>query len=218
MPRLISNDVKKKILLLRRNGHSLNEITQVVKVAKSSVSRLVKEVHIEKKYRKFYESKKNKAQTKSKKEWVLANNNAKKIIGKLRNKDKLMILLGLYWGEGTKRELNLINGDPILVRCFLEFLCLLGVSKKDLKANLRIYKGVNEDVAKKYWSLYLDLPINCFGRTNFVIGGKINKLPNGMCRVRVAKGGKYFKLLISLIEVVKNEYSLRSSMDRTVAS
>src|SRR3989338_1546198 len=46
----------------------------------------------------------------SKLEWEKAQAEATRLVGKLTARDKILVLCALYWGEGTKRELNIING------------------------------------------------------------------------------------------------------------
>ena len=42
----------------------------------------------------------------------------------------------LYWGEGTKRELNIINGDPGMMRVFISCLRSMGVNENDITIGL----------------------------------------------------------------------------------
>lgn len=63
--------------------------------------------------------------------------------------------LGLYWGEGNKKNKNSIklgNTDPILIEKFIEFLVkILGVNKNKIKFSLQIFSDINPRVAKGYW-------------------------------------------------------------------
>ncbi len=63
--------------------------------------------------------------------------------------------LGLYWGEGNKRNPNSIrlgNTDPGLIRKFLEFLIkILGIDKKKMRFGLQIFSDIKPQVALKYW-------------------------------------------------------------------
>lgn len=73
-----------------------------------------------------------------------------------RNDFKLLGLgLGLYWGEGHKKNkvsVRLGNTDPILIRNFMEFLVkICGVDKNDITFHLMIFNDIDPDVAKKFW-------------------------------------------------------------------
>src|SRR3989344_440095 len=52
--------------------------------------------------------------------------------------------LGLYWGEGTKANLNSIrlgNTDPQLIKKFIEFLVhFFSIKKRDFKFGLQLFK------------------------------------------------------------------------------
>ena len=113
-------------------------------------------------------------------------------------------MIGIYWGEGTKRELNIINSDPILLRAFLEFVKEIGVTKDRIKASVRVYENINQNHAINYWSNILNLDKKQFYKVEIIEGNKKGKLEFGMCRLRVEKSSKEFKLLMSLINVVKD--------------
>jgi len=63
--------------------------------------------------------------------------------------------LGLYWGEGNKRNkhsIRLGNTDPLIIRKFTKFLVeLLGVNKKRLRFGLQIFTDTPENAALHYW-------------------------------------------------------------------
>lgn len=69
--------------------------------------------------------------------------------------------IGLYWGEGSKKNKNsikLCNSDPALINKFIEFLIkILGADKNRLKFSLQIYDDVDPEGVKKYWIQYLKI-------------------------------------------------------------
>ena len=106
-------------------------------------------------------------------------------------------------GEGTKRELNIINSDAAMLRVVVHCLRDLGVSDTEFRARIRIYDDINKFKAIDYWAAALSLPVECFKSVNVLTGKKKGKLAYGMCRIRVAKGANYFKLIMSAIERIK---------------
>lgn len=63
--------------------------------------------------------------------------------------------LGLYWGEGTKRNKNSVrlgNTDPDLIRHFISFLsvCFL-CDQNRLKFGLQIFSDINPEESLDYW-------------------------------------------------------------------
>lgn len=69
--------------------------------------------------------------------------------------------IGLYWGEGSKKNKNsikLCNSDPSLINKFIEFLVkILGVDKDKLKFSLQVYDDVDSEKVKRFWIQYLKI-------------------------------------------------------------
>jgi len=69
--------------------------------------------------------------------------------------------IGLYWGEGNKKNkysIKLGNTDPALIKKFIEFLVkILGINKNDLKFSLQVFSDADPEKAKKYWIKYLNI-------------------------------------------------------------
>ena len=69
---------------------------------------------------------------------------------------KLMGLgLGLYWGEGNKKNKNAIklgNTDPRIIKKFIEFLTdILGAKRSKLRFSLQIFSDISEKQALRFW-------------------------------------------------------------------
>lgn len=77
--------------------------------------------------------------------------------------------LGLYWGEGNKRNKNSIklgNTDPSLVKKFLEFLDkIYAVDKRRLRFGLQIFSDINPKLAYSFWTGQLKFPKKQFYKT-----------------------------------------------------
>lgn len=194
-----------KIIELRSKGSSISEISTYTNKSKSVVSKYIQGVEVLPKYRKILKRKQGGSKYRSEDLWIEANQNAQKIIRKLELRDKIFLLIGIYWGEGTKRELNIINSDPILLRAFLDFIKEIGVTKDRIKASVRVYENINQNHAINHWSNILKLNKKQFYKVEIIEGNKKGKLEFGMCRLRVEKSSKEFKLLMSLINVVKDK-------------
>jgi hypothetical protein len=116
----------------------------------------------------------------------------------------MLILACLYWGEGNKTELNLINSDPNLIRVFVNCLKRLGVKDEDLLVSARIYEDLNPEKVKLFWAKTLRIHKDLIRSINVLNGKKLGKLKYGMCRVRVRKGARYFKIIMSVIDLIKS--------------
>lgn len=117
-------------------------------------------------------------------EAIYIKNNPKgdpfKIKTKLTKEDeKLMGLgIGLYWGEGNKRNkvsIRLGNTEPKLIRKFIEFLVkICGVKKKDINFNLLIFSDINPITSKKFWIKELKInPSQIRGKITVIKSGSI---------------------------------------------
>lgn len=74
--------------------------------------------------------------------------------------------LGLYWGEGTKRNKSAIrlgNTDPKLIRKFMDFLIkIYGIKRTKLRFGLQIFSDMNPKKALNYWRHELRIPASQF--------------------------------------------------------
>ncbi|HEX4103996.1 MAG TPA: hypothetical protein VHZ04_00770 [Candidatus Paceibacterota bacterium] len=69
--------------------------------------------------------------------------------------------IGLYWGEGTKADLNSVklgNADPILIQNFMTFLIKnFSIDKTDLKFGLQLFTDIDVDEALDFWTKKLNI-------------------------------------------------------------
>lgn len=76
--------------------------------------------------------------------------------------------LGLYWGEGTRRNkvsVRLGNSDPALLKTFLTFLDkVYGIQKKKLRFSIVIFHDVTPQTALNFWSKQLGVHKKQFQR------------------------------------------------------
>lgn len=195
-----------KIKKLRETGHSLNEIKNTINRGYGTVYRYIKDVPILPEYKEVWRIKRGGSKYRSLKEWEFSKNEASKIINNFVFKDKMIILSCLYWGEGNKKELSLINGDPYLVKVFLECLKSLGISTREIKISLRIFEDINKKEATDFWLKFLGLAEGSISYFEIIKGKKIGKLKYGMCRIRVKNSRKYFKFIMSMVDLIRSNF------------
>jgi len=74
--------------------------------------------------------------------------------------------IGLFWGEGNKRNkssIRLGNTDPRLIRTFLIFLDkIFRVNRAKLRFGLQVFSDISPEVARKYWMEKLNIPLSQF--------------------------------------------------------
>ncbi|MFA6341005.1 MAG: hypothetical protein WCX27_02060 [Candidatus Paceibacterota bacterium] len=194
----ISKEKISKIIELRRKGLSLNEIRKEVLVGKSTIFKYLKGVKTP------FDLRNTGSIRKSKREWEYARGIASNLIKTISGKERMLILACLYWGEGNKKELNLINSDPDLIRIFISCLMDIGVKKEDLLVSVRMYEDMNIGKVQNFWSKITGVGKNSMKKADILVGKKIGKLEYGMCRVRVRKSGTYFKLIMSMVDLIRS--------------
>lgn len=196
------------IIKLRNKGHSLNEIKDVVNRGYGTVYKYIKGVPILKEYEENWKVKRGGSRARSIREWENSKAQASNILKSFDYKDKMIILACLYWGEGNKTELNIINSDPDLIRVTVSCLIDLGVSNDDIKFGLRLFEDINKSIAVKFWADKLGISPKRISYFEIKNGKKVGKLQYGMCRVRVKKGGKYFKIIMSMVDLIKSSVQI----------
>jgi DNA-binding transcriptional MerR regulator len=195
-----------KIIRLRKLGYSIVEIRKVVPIGKTTIFRYIKDLKLSKKSIDKIRSVQGGSKRRSEAQWNIAKNKAKNLIGNITNSHSMLILASLYWGEGNKKELNLINSDSKLILTFIQCLRMLGVKNREFKISLRLYEDINKEKATNYWAKNLNFKNSDIKSINVIKGKKAGKLEYGMCRVRVEKGQQYFKLIMSMIDLIKSNF------------
>jgi len=201
--RRVTDKEKLLIVSLRSRGYSLPEIMRATNRGGSTVFQYAKGVQIKPKYYNLWKSKQGASKYRAFKNWEVARDVAKKVLGTLNKRDKILIAASLYWGEGAKKDLSLSNTDAGLIKAFVDGLKELGITKDKLKVSIRIYEDINRNSAISYWAKIIDIPKKQISSINILKGKKEGKLKYGMCRIRVSKGGNYFKIIKSVIDLIK---------------
>lgn len=199
MPKLIPKETIHKIKFLRQKGYSLPEIKKEVKASHGSVFRHIQGVKILPEYWKEWHGKQGGSIKRMKIRERLAEEKAEKTILSLSNKERMIFLTALYWGEGSKSDFNLMNTDADLISVFIQGLQkIFNISKDRLRISIRIYEDLDKRECLKYWSKITGVPVEKFVSVNILKGNKKGKLPYGMCRLRILKGGDMLKYIKAL--------------------
>ncbi|MEK9201474.1 MAG: hypothetical protein AAB944_00725 [Patescibacteria group bacterium] len=118
--------------------------------------------------------------------------------------------LGLYWGEGTKKNLRTVrlgNTDPHLVKTFLMFLRrIYNIDDSKLRFALQIFTDMDQKKEEKFWRTFLNIDAKQFYKTINTRSGSIGtyrtKSEHGVLTVYF--GNKKLRdILIGEIEKVK---------------
>ncbi len=84
-------------------------------------------------------------------------------IGQLSQRDMFILFMGLYWGEGGKRDpasIRITNCDPRLIMACLRYLRKCSSVKEErLRGEIHIHPNIEATPAKDYWSRLTAIPL-----------------------------------------------------------
>jgi hypothetical protein len=117
----------------------------------------------------------------------------------------------LYWAEGTKHRnvLTFANSDPNMVRFFLTFLRVcFNVADDRVIVRLNVYlgNGLSLHQIEEHWLQVLGLPRSCLRGHSInhfptsSSGRKRNKLPYGVCTVRIRASTRILQHIYGAIQ------------------
>ncbi|MBI4119885.1 MAG: hypothetical protein HY454_00270 [Parcubacteria group bacterium] len=101
--------------------------------------------------------------------------------------------LGIYWGEGAKRNktsLRLGNTDSGLIKKFIDFLeVLCGVKRGKLRFSLQVFNDTDPKIAQVFWCKQLGIHDRQFSKTTIIpsrgVGTYKHKNENGVLMLYV---------------------------------
>lgn len=118
-------------------------------------------------------------------------------IGKISNRDLLMLGIGLWLGEGSKtlEQIRLVNSDPDVIQLFLKwFRVICSLDDKNITASMHLYPDSRQDESLQYWMSITGLPKSQFRKTQIDrrLGKstlKIGKNQHGTLHIGVVSNG-----------------------------
>ncbi|PIR86509.1 hypothetical protein COU13_00525 [Candidatus Kaiserbacteria bacterium CG10_big_fil_rev_8_21_14_0_10_43_70] len=218
---------------LRLKGYSYKEIWDKLGVPKSTLSSWFKDLVLSQKAQDRLKVrhgigtealiKRNKMQTHiARQQATKIQNEASGEIGKLTNRDLMLIGTALYWGEGYKKlivrdgkkrtwhKISFSNTDPKMIYVFVKFMTdVLHVQIDSIKVRMRLYEHINEKEALDFWSKSIGLPKGNFQKTSYAVSISskrklpYNRLPHGTLCVEISDTKKFHRIL-GMIEGLKN--------------
>lgn len=200
------NNKKQEATTMRKEGFSYSEISLQLGIAKSTLSSWLAHELFSDEIRKnnSTDAKKkwaesiiqhNKERSKNVKEkWNVFQNESASTIGKLSDRELLLVGSALYWAEGYNRgrwSLIFCNSNPLMVKIFLKFLekiCNVAIEK--IRVQVQIHDNIVEEAAINYWMEVTNLSRNTFMKTMLQVSksskGKVgNRLLYGTFRIRI---------------------------------
>lgn len=127
-------------------------------------------------------------------------------VGRLRERELLLMGAVLYWAEGAKdkpwarrESLDFVNSDPDVISLYLHWLALLGVSKERLRFAVQIHESADADSALDFWAQLVGVPSSSFQSTVLkrhnprTTRKNVNEGYRGCLRVKVSRSAKLYQ-------------------------
>ena len=204
-------DIMVRAQALRREGHSIHEISKLLHQPKSTVSfwcrdiRLSKRhiVAIQQRHRSTSVARLLLSAEKKRTARLVSERNATSVgradVGALSKRDLFMLGVGLYWGEGYKRgskELGFTNSDPNMIRAFMCWMQdVYGTSAHDFICRVSINNTHAQRVSRvvEYWVEQTGIPKTQFTKTSLIRAVTQKKYTEpekhfGTLRIKVRRG------------------------------
>lgn len=127
-------------------------------------------------------------------------------IGTLTERELFILGIGLYWAEGGKTkphqphpQISFVNSDAGMIKAFLAWLRLMGVTDDRLRFTLQIHETADVARAEQYWINIVGLDASHFGKTTLKRHNPLTNRKNvgdtyrGCLAVRVLKGSDLYR-------------------------
>jgi|SRR3989344_4727121 len=229
---MLSNMYSKRHLLKfviedRRKGISLFDLSKKYRLSKSTVSLWCRNVKISTRAKNIIMEKWLENTNKGRVKGIIKNKqkridsiekeyiNAKNMMDTLVIRDLLVIGIGLYWAEGSKKEdgsgFSFINSDHLMIKLMYDWLIkIMSIKKKQLIINL-VINITHKDRERKilnFWSNLLDFPLGDFGNTTFIKTSHYRIYNNhsdyfGMLRIKVKSSSWLRRRILGMIKIFK---------------
>lgn len=221
---MVHKTFKVKAIALRKQGLSYREILKQVPVAKSTLALWLQSVHLsipqkQALTQKKFDAARRGAESK-RKQRISGTEELKRIarhqVGKLSEREKLLVGVALYWAEGAKQRagylsagVNFNNSDPLMLKFFKEWLLQsVGVAPSSLKFEIYLHSSQKHRLpeVKKYWAQTLEEPLENLATVYFkknVIKRNRKNTENGyygLVRIRVRSSSKLNRTIAGWVE------------------
>jgi hypothetical protein len=222
-------ELKKQAIKLRKNGKSYSEILEDVPVAKSTLSRWLRDVGLSQSQEQRLTKKKKAAQRRGAEavrqkrieKTKRIKKNARDEIDDISERELWLIGTALYWAEGTKEKpyrtsvrVSFGNSEGEMIELFIKWLVdIVGVAKDEIDCGIYIHEEHKYRIeeVKKYWQEKTGLSQESFGYVYYKDHNPETNRKNtgedyyGMLQVRVQKSTDLNRKITGWIEgVIEN--------------
>lgn len=188
----MKRDLEVKAKKLRKEGYSIKELKEILKVSKSTLSRWLQDVELSFEARRRLEENYTKGQLNSqeviKRKTEQKNFEAESFaIDLLKNSDisnniSLLLCAMIYQCEGNKSikdSVTFTNSDPALIKTFVYlFRKSFNLDERKFRVLMHLHDYHDECIQKKFWSKITGVPISQFLKTYNKVNTGVYKKEN----------------------------------------
>jgi hypothetical protein len=172
------DDLRETAIAMRKEGRSYREIGEVVGVSKGTLSLWLRDVPLTEDQQRALTVRgpeatsarhaENRALAARRRASVRSH--AREQVAGLSESELFVAGVVAYWAEGSKNKpwrhgqsVQFMNSDPAMIRLFLAWLRLVGVSSDRLVFRLHIHESAAASDAIGFWSQVVEAPESQFG-------------------------------------------------------
>ncbi|MFE7793982.1 hypothetical protein [Streptomyces sp. NPDC057460] len=172
------DDLRAKARELRRQGMTYERIQVELGCSKSSISLWVRDLpkpepqHTPTEHLALMNAGLVDLRASREKERAETKRLARDAVGELSDRELFLAGVTLYWAEGAKdktysrREcLQFINSDPNVIKLYLRWLDLLGVTQDRMRMRVSIHESADIPGAERFWAELAGIPTSALKRT-----------------------------------------------------
>jgi len=174
---------KNLAIKLRNKGLSYNEILNYINVSKDTLSRWCKDIQLTENQKKrllqnkkFGQKKGSMVAAENKKQKRISDTKkihaeAKREIGNLNDREKFLIGIALYAGEGYKMDgkVGFTNADPNIISFMMDWYTkFVKIDKQRIRGAIWMHEELDEKLARAFWSKLTGIPEKHFHKTYVV--------------------------------------------------
>src|SRR3989344_7856074 len=212
---------------LRRDGNSIKNIAKKLNISRSSASVWCRDIILSSSQKQRLLEHAIKNGQRGRLMGAEANKNkrlenistqekiAGSMVGNLTTRDRFMLGIALYWGEGTKSmrsNTSITNSDPETILFARHWFEQLGVERNMFRPYIFISETHKhrEKAILRFWSEYLDIPKTQFAKMVFLKGRPKKIYDNhdsyyGVLALRIRKGSTLKYRILALIKACKEK-------------
>ncbi|MFF1686354.1 MULTISPECIES: hypothetical protein [unclassified Streptomyces] len=131
---------------------------------------------------------------------------ASREVGEVSDRDLFMAGIALYWAEGSKdkpydrrENVTFVNSDPGVIRLYLAWLHLLGITSQRLQYRVMIHITADVEGSERYWADLVGVEVTAFQRTTIkkhnpkTVRKNVGEDYHGCLVIRVSQGADLYR-------------------------